>query len=103
MTEPEFNPWGQLLALAKPKPKRFAPRPVGPKPTLSPGDVVGEWTLLRFIPGTRTPAHVVARWLCRCSCGIERQVISGHLTSRKSLSCGHDQEVLGRGWYRRAA
>lgn len=41
----------------------------------------GEWTALRF-----TGNH---SWLCRCSCGVEKEVATKSLLNGDSKSCGH--------------
>jgi pentatricopeptide repeat protein len=45
----------------------------------------GHWTVLARHP-ERYPGHT--RWLCRCSCGIERVVFGGALRRGASRSCG---------------
>lgn len=45
------------------------------------GTKFGEWTFLLEI--------ATGRWLCRCSCGVERVCARGHLVSGNSASCGH--------------
>jgi hypothetical protein len=35
-----------------------------------------------------------ARWLCRCNCGNEREILAGHLKSGDSRSCGCLQREL---------
>jgi hypothetical protein len=45
----------------------------------------GRWTALNFCGRTK---QGVALWLCRCDCGTEKVVNSGHLHSGKSRSCG---------------
>lgn len=46
------------------------------------GKKFGEWTVL-------SEGSKESYWLCRCSCGVEREVYSQSLKSGKSLSCGH--------------
>ena len=46
----------------------------------------GEWTVLWRAPNHGK--HVY--WHCQCSCGVERDVRAGLLTSGHSKSCGHD-------------
>lgn len=44
------------------------------------GKTFGNWTFLyRTKPGY---------WMCRCSCGTEKEVVSGNIKSGKSTSCG---------------
>lgn len=62
------------------------PRPIKHKP----GDQVGQWTLLEYVPGRQRP-RIMALWHCRCSCGEERDVQTSNLRSGASTSCGHDQ------------
>ena len=48
------------------------------------GQVFGRWTVLKRVAnrGGRTA------WLCRCECGTEKEVLSCHLKSGRSQSCG---------------
>lgn len=50
---------------------------------LAAGSVVGRWTLIEHT--TRLGSNA---WLCRCSCGIARTVVTKSLTSGASRSCG---------------
>ena len=51
------------------------------------GQRFGEWTVL-----WRAPKHGKnAYWHCRCSCGVERDVLATTLRSGRSKSCGHDR------------
>ena len=51
--------------------------------TMRTGSVFGSWTLLALAkPGRR------ARWICRCVCGTEREVMQQSLKSGRSASCG---------------
>lgn len=63
---------------------------------LQPGQVVGEWTLVSYLPSERDAEGrrvKRARWMCRCSCGADKPVLAERLietTSRnRSRSCGH--------------
>lgn len=49
------------------------------------GQQFGRWTVLQRAENTATGT---ARWLCRCSCGKERSVISQSLRLGRSTSCG---------------
>lgn len=42
--------------------------------------------LLVIADGHGTPRH--SKWLCRCDCGIEREVFSDALTAGRTRSCG---------------
>lgn len=57
---------------------------------LEAGQRIGEWTLLSKIEPYRDEdgKYHSVRWLCRCSCGIERSVLSDSLAHRKSDFCG---------------
>lgn len=61
-----------------------------------PGDKVGEWTLLEYVPGT--PKKAVPRidpaWRCRCSCGTVRVVRAANINLGVSRSCGHTKASL---------
>ncbi len=50
------------------------------------GDNYGEWTVIGM-PFKRSQKYVVA--LCRCSCGIEREVATSKLWGGKTKTCGH--------------
>ncbi|MBR1455048.1 MAG: hypothetical protein IJ593_10480 [Lachnospiraceae bacterium] len=50
------------------------------------GQQIYEWTVLKYI-GDR-------KYLCRCSCGVEKEVEAYSLKSGKSKSCGHDTGAL---------
>lgn len=55
------------------------------KPINLTGKVFGEWTVLSRAENLKKGS---ARWLCRCTCGREKIVISNNLMSGKSKSCG---------------
>lgn len=70
----------------EPKPPReFKTKP----PKFRPGDQVGHWTVLKFVPGSTTPRRLRAYYLCRCRCGQEREVRTCNLAAGISQSCGH--------------
>jgi hypothetical protein len=48
------------------------------------GQKFGRWTVLSFALFRSGAAH----WLCRCACGIEREINSQHLRAGKTTSCG---------------
>lgn len=57
----------------------------GVKPEdFSPGKKFGRWTVLSFTKRTKHYSY----WLCRCDCGVERQVIRNMITGGRSKSCG---------------
>lgn len=70
--------------------------------TNKPGDRIGQWTLLRRIPGRASP-RILALWECRCACGKEVEVQASNLTAGKSLSCGHDKGAVLADWRSRRA
>ncbi len=51
------------------------------------GDVFGEWTVLK----TYSSKNKYGGWqsLCKCSCGVEKEVNNSSLLQGKSKSCGH--------------
>lgn len=57
---------------------------------LEAGQRIGEWTLLSKIEPYRDEEgkYHARRWLCRCSCGIERSVLADSLAHGKSDFCG---------------
>ena len=46
------------------------------------GETFGEWTIIK-------KGNKESYWLCRCSCGVEREVYYPSLVQGKSTSCGH--------------
>ena len=56
------------------------------------GQQFGEWTVVRRANDNYRGSAV---WVCRCSCGTERNVVSGGLHSGQSRSCGHVRETAG--------
>src|SRR3954471_2797273 len=48
------------------------------------GEVFGRWTVLQKGP----PMGKNASWICKCSCGIERNVAQFSLLKGVSTSCG---------------
>lgn len=54
---------------------------------IQPGTIFGEWTVLQKTENRTSDRNVL--YLCRCSCGIEREVASSSLRQGKSKSCGH--------------
>ena len=49
------------------------------------GKQFGEWTIIAFDKKIKYAIY----YICRCSCGIEKSIYIGNLTSGKSKSCGH--------------
>ena len=49
------------------------------------GDKFGEWTVIKAYSST-SPRY---KSLCRCSCGVEKEVMNQNLLNGKSVSCGH--------------
>lgn len=50
------------------------------------GKVFGELTVIKFAGRT---ADKQAFWLCKCSCGNEKEVSGQHLNNGATRSCGH--------------
>ena len=48
------------------------------------GKVIGKWTVLNFISYKKSEGN---RYLCRCECGLEKEVIGYNLRSGKSTKC----------------
>lgn len=46
----------------------------------------GRWTVLKL--GTRSEKYHAIRWLCKCDCGAEKQVLAMSLMHGVSQSCG---------------
>lgn len=45
----------------------------------------GRWTILKL---SENKKHGNRLWLCRCECGVEKEVIGSHLNKGRSQSCG---------------
>ena len=50
------------------------------------GDKFGEWVVIKAYSSSN---GTKIKSLCRCSCGVEREVLNGNLVSGASTSCGH--------------
>lgn len=48
----------------------------------------GRWTVIRRALSTTSLRTTEPLWLCRCACGVERNVVAGALKSGASRSCG---------------
>lgn len=57
------------------------------------GKIFGRWTVIGF--SGRTKARD-SKWLCRCSCGIQKNVSGSNLTKGWSKSCGCYREEKSR-------
>ena len=45
------------------------------------GQKFGDWEVLKYAGDMK--------WLCKCSCGVEREVLGKHLRNGRQTSCGH--------------
>lgn len=54
------------------------------------GKHFGEWEVLEYLGNSK--------WLCRCSCGVEKEILTGKLTSHQTMSCGHSKlnDITGK-------
>lgn len=52
------------------------------------GQAFGKWLVLSY---SRTNERGAAIWLCRCKCGIEKEVFGSNLRSGYSTGCGCDR------------
>lgn len=74
----------------------------------APGQTFGRWTVLARAEtrrqGRGASAGTRPYWLCRCACGVEREVSQQHLFVGLSLSCGCRQReiVTSHGLHRMA-
>lgn len=50
------------------------------------GDKYGEWTVIKAYSSSKNSK---ARSLCRCSCGVEKEIVNANLRNGHSKSCGH--------------
>lgn len=50
------------------------------------GQKFGEWTAVRFTENKK--------WLCRCSCGTEREIAGADLRQGRTKSCGHSTSAF---------
>jgi hypothetical protein len=57
---------------------------MGPKPkhTTTAGAVFGRWTVI-----SQPDPNSQKRWLCRCECGLQKIVVTRHLTTRQTTQC----------------
>lgn len=63
------------------------------------GKQFGNWRVVGIGERRRQPSGVLrVYWDCICECGTQRDVISGHLTSGLSVSCGCIQSHDGVGF-----
>jgi len=61
-----------------------------PDSTLQPGVVFTKWILIRRDPTDSS------KWLCECSCGRKRSVVTNTLTGGTSTGCGVCERVKSR-------
>lgn len=54
---------------------------------INPGDTFGEWTVIE--------KHLHKKILCRCSCGVEKEVLRNNLLNGSQTSCGHYRNSYG--------
>lgn len=60
------------------------------------GEVFGELKVLRRVPSPASSSgKKMTRWLCLCNCGNYTEVLSGHLRSGKTKSCGCKKGKFG--------
>lgn len=54
------------------------------------GQTFGEWSVIG-------PAGN-GKWHCKCSCGVEKDILTGKLTTGQTLSCGHNKltDMIGQ-------
>lgn len=55
-----------------------------PKPIDISGQTFGRLTAIRRVPTD----NYRTKWLCRCKCGVEKEIRLSHLRSGRSRSCG---------------
>jgi len=53
------------------------------------GKIFGEWQVLKFSEKKNKRKY----WLCKCSCGVEKDVDGAELRRGGSTSCGHNKRV----------
>lgn len=53
------------------------------------GMTFGEWEVVSYAGAKEISGYHYTYYLCRCSCGVEREVMSTNLVSGSSTSCGH--------------
>ena len=66
----------------------YAPPRKGRSTSVNPGDVFGKLTVIARVINARNN-H--SRWLCKCACGTERDVLATHLVHAGTDSCGCDR------------
>ena len=66
------------------------------------GRVFGKWTVINRDPRTRCNVY----WICKCECGVVKDVSNSHLRLGKSLSCRkcsehkHKKTLNSRVWHK---
>jgi 5-methylcytosine-specific restriction endonuclease McrA len=50
------------------------------------GKIFGQWFVISQKPSRNGSTY----WLCRCSCGVEKEITYSSLSDGRSKSCGHD-------------
>jgi hypothetical protein len=63
------------------------------QPTVFPGQRYGHLVVERLIGRTPTKKRL---WLCRCDCGLTTEVVSPHLRSGHTVSCGCRRTDVGK-------
>ena len=58
------------------------------------GRVFGMWTVIEECKNNRQGKNVM--WICRCECGIEKEVYGCKLNNGTSKSCGHKESLVGK-------
>lgn len=59
------------------------------------GRIFGDWTVLGMITRDHPDYSGRSKAMCRCSCGVIKPVLTYHLKSGKSTSCGHVKDLSG--------
>lgn len=70
------------------QPTPHVPGRPGRDTSVAPDDVFEKLTVLYRVSNTRN-SH--SRWVCRCVCGVEKEILATHLTQKSTTSCGCDR------------
>lgn len=89
---PVLNPWEWLAEVTKAAP---VPAPKLETRNFKAGDKVFHWTLLEYFPDADRKKN--GKWMCLCSCGVQRLVQANNLARDGSKSCGHARDKGGYG------
>lgn len=60
------------------------------------GQQFGKWTVISYAGKNRKTSHVTDMWLCRCACGLEKEIPKHNLLRKRSTQCKSCQGKASR-------